>query len=298
MFRVVPLAALLALGLTGCGLPHPPGSAAAGTRLEVVAAENFWGSIAAQVGGSRVRVTSVLVNPDTDPHAYEPKPGDARAFAGARYVIVNGAGYDPWATKLLAANPADGRTELNVGAVVGTREGDNPHFWYSPDYVGRVIARIVADLQKLDPAGAAYFAEHGTAYRTIQLKDYYATVDAIKARYSGMPAGATESIFVYTAEATGLHLVTPPGYMKATSEGADPSAADKVAFGRQVSAREIRVMVFNSQNTSPEVNTMVARAKAQGIPVVAVTETLSPAGASFQDWQTAQLKSLLKALGG
>ncbi|HEV1998561.1 MAG TPA: zinc ABC transporter substrate-binding protein [Candidatus Dormibacteraeota bacterium] len=286
------------LVLGACGLAPVATGGAGGSPLEVAAAENFWGSIATQVGGSHVRVRSIVVNPDTDPHAYEATPRDARTFAGARYVIVNGVGYDPWAVKLLAANPVAGRRELNVGELVGKKAGENPHLWYSAAYVGRVVDRVTEDLKKIDPAHAAYFDQHGAAYRNIALKDYFATVQAIKQKYAGSPVGATESIFVYTAQATGLSLVTPADYMKAISEGTDPNAGDKIRLNQQVAGGVIKVLVFNSQNTSPDVKAVVAKATARKIPVVAVTETLSPAGATFQEWQTSQLKALLEALGG
>ncbi|HEV3230997.1 MAG TPA: zinc ABC transporter substrate-binding protein [Candidatus Dormibacteraeota bacterium] len=292
------LVLLAALALGGCGLNQGTPAAGSGGKVEVVAAENFWGSIAAQVGGDRVHVTSVIVNPDTDPHAYEAKPADARTIARARYVIVNGAGYDPWAPKLLDANPVSGRQVLVIGDLLGKKEGDNPHFWYSPGYVGQVIDRITADLEKLDPAGAADYGQRNSQYKTVGLKEYTSTINVIRQRYAGTPVGATESIFVYLADATGLNLITPPEYLKAVSEGTDPSAADKVTIQEQVAQRKIRVLVFNSQNTTPDVNAVVDAARAQKIPVTSVTETLAPATATFQDWQTGQLKALLAALGG
>ena len=287
-----------AIILAGCGLTGGGSSGGPGSKVEVAAAENFWGSIATQLGGTHVRVTSIVVNPATDPHAYEARPDDARTIASAGYVIVNGAGYDPWAPKLLAANPVPGRVVLNVGELVGKKDGDNPHMWYSPDYVGQVIDRITADLQKIDPADAGYFDQQKATYRTTALKDYYATIEAIKRRYAGVSAGATESIFVYTAQATGLDLITPAEYMKAISEGADPSAADKIIIDQQVATKQVRVLVFNAQNATPDVGALVNEARAHQVPVVAVTETLAPATTTFQDWQTSQLKALLQALGG
>src|SRR5579862_8552231 len=144
--RLLAIAALAVLGL-----PAPAGASA---PLRVVAAENFWGSIAAQLGGDRVQVTSVIANPATDPHDYEPTAVDARTLAGAQLVIVNGIGYDPWATKLLKANPVEGRVVLTVGNLLGLSPGDNPHRWYSPSDVRRVIAAIVRDYERLDPEDA------------------------------------------------------------------------------------------------------------------------------------------------
>jgi len=269
-----------------CG---PAAPALSGGRIEVVAAENFWGSIASQVGGDKVHVMSVIVNPATDPHSYEPTAADARLFAQAGYVIVNGAGYDSWAAQLLAANPVTDRKVLTVSELLGKKEGDNPHFWYSPDYVGRVIDRLASDLGTSDTA---------TQFMSSALKDYHDTIGAIKQKHAGTKVGATETIFAYVAEATALDLITPYGYMNAISEGADPTASDKSTVLRQIENREIKVFVFNSQNSTPEVHGLVEKAHAQGIPVVQITETLSPASATFQDWQTAQLKSLLHALGG
>jgi zinc/manganese transport system substrate-binding protein len=264
----------------------------------VVAAENFWGSIAAQLGGDRVCVRSIIANPDTDPHAYEPKPSDAKLIATARYVIVNGAGYDPWAPKLIAANPVSGRTVLTISDFLGKKEGDNPHLWYSPDYVDKVIDRVNADLDALAPQDAAFFDQEKAQYKSAGLKEYLATIATIKQKYQGTPVGATESIFVYLSDSLGLNLVTPPEYLKAISEGTDPSASDKAAIERQISSRSIKLLVFNSQNSTKDVVALVDKARAQKIPVAEVTETLTPAGATFQDWQTRQLKGILTALGG
>jgi zinc/manganese transport system substrate-binding protein len=290
------LAGLAIAAMTGCGLTS--GSQASSGKVEVVAAENFWGSIASQLGGDKVDVTSIITNPDTDPHAYEATPSDARLIATARYVIVNGAGYDPWAPKLVAANPVSDRVVLDIGVLNGVKEGGNPHMWYSPDFVTRVSDRITADLERLDSADASYFDQQSSTYRTSGLKAYYDTIAAIKQKYSGTPVGATESIFAYMAPALGLNLITPPDYMKAISEGTDPTAADKVTVDQQVTGKRIKVFVFNSQNSTPDVQSLVDKAHAKGIPVVQITETLSPANLTFQDWQTNQLKSLLAALGG
>jgi zinc/manganese transport system substrate-binding protein len=268
------------------------------SQVEVVAAENFWGSIAAQVGGSSVHVTSIIVNPDTDPHSYDPTPTDARAIAQARFVIVNGAGYDAWAAKLLGSNPSSGRQVLTVADLLGKKEGDNPHFWYSPSYVDRVVDTITEDLKKADPADASTFDTRRDDYKASGLKAYHDVIASIKQRYGGTPVGASESIFAYMSPALGLDLVTPPSYMKAISEGTELSAADKVTVDQQVSGRRIKVLVFNSQNSTPDVQEVVNRARAAGIPVTQITETLSPANLTFQDWQTRQLQSLLQALGG
>jgi zinc/manganese transport system substrate-binding protein len=266
------------------------------TKLAVVAAEDFWGSIAGQLGGNRVSVTSLITNPDADPHSYEPTPGNGRDIASARYVVVNGIGYDPWTDKLLSANPAAGRTVLKVGDLVGLKAGDNPHQWYSPDAVERVINRITSDYRKLRPSDAAYFGQQQSRFENSGLAGYKSVISDIRAKYSGTPVGASESIFSPMAGPLGLQLLTPGSFLTAISEGNDPTAADKTTVDRQIASKAIKVLVFNSQNSTPDVQRLVDAARAKGIALTTVTETLIPKGATFQAWQTAQLQALEAAL--
>jgi len=292
-------AGLAAAGLVGAAACSTAASGSGGERtgpIQVVAAENFWGSIAQQLGGTRVAVTSIIDSPDADPHDYEPTPAAGRAIAVADLVLVNGVGYDTWASKLVQANPAPHRTVLTVGELVGVPAGGNPHRWYNPDDVRRVIAGLTADYQRIDPAGAAYYDQQRAAFEGTGLAGYRQVIEQIKARYAGTPVGASESIFAMTAPALGLHLVTPPGLLTAVSQGTEPAAADKATADAQITSRAITVYVYNSQNATPDVQSQVAQARAVGIPVTAITETLTPATAPFQDWQTAQLVALRDAL--
>ncbi|MBW4657039.1 MAG: zinc ABC transporter substrate-binding protein [Drouetiella hepatica Uher 2000/2452] len=282
--------------VTPTGTSSETGSPSGDDPLQVVAAENFWGSLAAQVGGDKVKVTSLITSPDTDPHDYEPKPTDARLMASARYVILNGAGYDPWGQKLLESNPVGDRKALIIGDLVGKKEGDNPHLWYNPNYVMQVIDQITADFKELDPADAAYYDQERAEFIAVGLKDYLGTIAAIKQKYSGTPVGTTESIFAYLAEPLGLKLLTPAKFMNAVSEGEEPTAIDKSAVDQQLTQKQIKVLVFNAQNATPDTDALTQKAKTAGIPIVPVTETLTPANASFQEWQTAQLKALEAAL--
>lgn len=294
--RVLVGTLLLVLTLAACGTTFQTSASGGSGPVQVVAAENFWGSIAAQVGGSHVHVTSIIVDPNADPHSYEPTAADARTVASAQYVIVNGAGYDPWAEKLLQANPVSGRKELNVGNFNGKHEGDNPHMWYNPDYVTAVANKIRDDLKALDPADSAAFDQSAQSFLTTGLKQYHDLIAAIKAKYSGTSVGATESIFAYLAPALGLNLVTPYSYLKAVSEGTDISAADQATVEQQIRQKQIKVLVYNSQNTPNNIQTLIALAKANNIPVATITETLSPATATFQAWQSAQLQGIQSAL--
>ncbi len=271
-------------------------SGSGGGRLQVVAAENFWGSIARQLGGGKVQVRSVIVNPNTDPHSYEPTAQDARTMAGAQLAIVNGVGYDNWAPKLLEASPLSGRVVLNVGQLLGLKGGENPHRWYYPADVRAVIAKITADYQMLDAPNAAYFATRRHEFETTALARYDALRAQVSSRFAGLPVGYSESIFQGLGEDLGLKLLTPYGFVKAIAEGTEVSAEDKRTVDRQAEDREIEVWVFNSQNVTPDVKRVNEIAKAKGIPIATVTETLSPASDSFQQWQVTELEGLMKAL--
>jgi zinc/manganese transport system substrate-binding protein len=283
---------LLGIGLAGCGTPA---SSTSSTTLQVVAGQNFWGSIAAQLGGSHVSVTSIVTNPNADPHDYESSTKDAREFATANYVILNGAGYDDWGSKLLAANPAPNRKVFTVADLLHKKPGDNPHFWYNPDWVEQVADRITADYQSLDAADSAYFSQQRTALRQA-LQPYHDRVAKIRASFSGVPVGATESIFVYLAQALGLNLISPPEFMKAVAEGNDPPTDSVAQFHDHVANKQIKVLVYNVQTASNVTDGLKVLAVDNGIPVVGVSETLQPIDASFQEWQDAQLITLQDAL--
>jgi len=287
------LTALLTLALSACAASAATSAPNAG-GLQIVAGENFWGSIAAQLGGSRVSVTSIVTDPNADPHTYESSVADARAFAAARYVVLNGAGYDTWAQKLLDANPVSGRKVFTVADLLGKHVGDNPHFWYNPAYVDRVVGQVTADLTA-DPSGAAYYAQRRAAFETA-LQPYRTRLAAIRAAFAGRTIGATESIYVYMADALGLNLISPPAFMQAVSEGNDPPASAVALFQQQITQRQISVLVYNVQ-TATSVTTNLQRLAAQyHIPTVGVSETIQPPTMSFQDWQTAQLEALQRAL--
>lgn len=277
--------------VAGCARSTPP-AATRGASIHVVVAENFWGSLAAQLGGERVDVTSIIAKPDTDPHDYEPTPADGRRIASASYVISNGVGYDAWFKRLLVANPAPGRTTLTVGDLVGKKEGDNPHRWYFPADVENVIKRITADYKQIDPAQTSYFDQRYRSLESKGLATYHSLLSEIKQKYAGTPVGASESIFVGIAEATGLNLITPAGYTTAISEGTDPTAQDKSTVDKQIKDHLVKVFVYNRQNSTPDVKVLVDAATAENIPTPTVTETLTPPGATFGEWQSAQLKVL------
>src|SRR5579864_3501666 len=176
--------------------PAAAGAPAPTKALNIVAGENFWGSIVSQLAGKAGNVTSIVTDPNADPHDYESSSGDARAFATADYVVLNGAGYDAWAQKLLSGNPNSKRKVFTVSDLLGKKEGDNPHFWYGPGYVIQVINQVEADLKGLDPADTAYFDAQRAALDTA-MAPYRSRLAEIKAQFAGTPVASTESIFLY-----------------------------------------------------------------------------------------------------
>ncbi len=202
--------------------------------IQVVAAESSWGSIAAQLGGTHVDVTSIVVNPDADPHDYEPTTRDSRELASADVVVINGLGYDSWASKVVAANPNPNQTVLTVGDVLGLPSDSNPHRWYNPSDVFAVADSITAAYQRFDPTNAAYYAQQKVSFDTTLTADYRATIARIKSGFGGTAVGASESIFAMLAPALGLHLVTPTRSFARSLRAATVSAADKRTIDRQI----------------------------------------------------------------
>lgn len=292
-------AALIATSCSSTETSATGATPAAGVArtLNIVAAENFWGSIVAQLAGKAGRVTSIISNPSLDPHSYESSSSDARAFATADYVVRNGAGYDAWASRLISGNPNPRRRVLTVAALLGKKEGDNPHLWYNPAYVTAVMDRMEADLKSLDPADSSYF----DARRQVVNQAFgpiFSTLGEIRSRFAGTPVASTETLFVYLAHYLGLNVISPVDFMNAVAEGNDPPAPSVREFQAQVSARQARVLVYNEQTATDVTSNLKRLASAAGVPIVGVTETIVPPGASFEQWFEAELVSLGKALAG
>lgn len=265
------------------------------TTLHVVAGENFWGSLAEQIGGSHVSVTSIVSDPNADPHEYENSNANARDFASADYVILNGAGYDSWGNKLLSASARPNRKLLIIADLLSKKNGDNPHFWYSPTYVSTVISQITAQYVALDPKDASYFKQHSQTLQS-SLAGYQARIADIKKTYARVQVAATEDIFQYLADASGLDLISPQPFIQAVAEGNDPPTDSVATFQKQLQSGQVHILVYNKQTVTPLTETMKKLAIDQHIPIVGVTETIQPSSATFQDWMNAQLVAIQASL--
>lgn len=271
--------------------------------VQVVAAENFWGSLASQLGGTHANVVSIVSDPNADPHAYETNPQNATAVANAKLVIMNGAGYDTWISKLINASNTPGQKVLNVANLLGYTDDltkfSNEHFWYNPVFVNKTVNAMYKDYIAIDPANTAYYQQQYKALNS-SLHGYMTLEANIKAHFGGTKVASTETIFLYMSNATGLQVISPFEFMKAVAEGNEPNAQDVATFQRLVSATPptIKLLVFNNQTVTQTTDSIKSAAKANNIPIVAVTETLQPVNVTFQQWMTTELTSIQTALNG
>src|SRR5712692_4328414 len=301
--RTYVIVAVLAVTLvvaTAAGLYfNRPPSSRSSTQVQVVAAENFWGSLVSQLGGTHTQVLSIVSDPNADPHSYESNAANARAIANANLVIVNGAGYDDWALRLLSANSNQNQKVLNVADLLGKSSGDNPHFWYSPTYVNQTVHAMYSDLVSIDTPNAAYYRQQ-YANLNVSLGPYNSRINKIAHKFAGTRVASTESIFEYLAGASHLNLISPPEFMKAVAEGIEPSPQDIITFHQQLlngtSPGNATVLVYDAQTVTHTTQDLKTEASQDYIPVVAVTETIQPPDASFQEWMNAELIQLQNAL--
>jgi zinc/manganese transport system substrate-binding protein len=268
---------------------------AAENQIAVVAAENFYGDIARQIGGDRVSVVSILNNPDQDPHLFETTPGIVRQIAAAQIVILNGANYDSWMDKLLAAGPRRDRIVVNVANVAGYKVGDNPHLWYDPATMPAVAVAIADALVKADNTHAAQYSE--------RLKTTVAALDQVtqrvaqlKAKHGGTPVTATEPVFGLMARALGLTMRNER-FQLAMMNDTEPSARDVAGFESDLKERKVRLLIYNSQVSEKLTERLRDIARRAKVPVLGVTETM-PAKVNFQEWLLGELNNLDKALSG
>lgn len=261
--------------------------------VKVVAAENFYGDVASQIGGANVAVTSILTNPDEDPHLFEASTETARALADAKVTISNGVDYDPWMGKLLKANASPGRKEILVGQLVGRKTGDNPHLWYDPASMRAAAKAIAMDLDAVDPGHKADY-DKGEAAFVASLKPLDAKIVEMKKKFAGQPVTMSEPVFGYQANLIGLKVHNEK-FALAIMNNAEPTASEVAGFENDLKNHLVKAMLFNAQASEPAVQRLVDLAKGNSIPVVGVSET-EPPGMTYQAWMLSQLDALDKAL--
>ena len=299
MILAVGVIVLIAVGgvYAGLFLSSPGSSTCTGSNgiVQVVAGESFWGSLVSQVGGTHVQVISIVSDPNADPHTYETNAANAQAITNACLVIVNGAGYDTWALRLIAAANSPHQTILNVQQLLGQPVDTNPHFWYSPYYVNTTVNAMYKVLVSIDPGDTAYYKQQYAALNS-SLGMYNARIHTIAHQFGGTKVAATEDIFVYLANATKLNLLSPPEFMKAVAEGNDPPASSVAQFQQLLQDKNVSLLVYNQQTVTPLTENIKLLATQNGIPIVGVTETIQPPDVSFQVWFNSELLNLQNGL--
>ena len=263
--------------------------------IKVVAAEKVYGDIAEQIGGAHVTVASILTHPNQDPHEFEASAATARAIADARLVIYNGAGYDPWAVKLLSASKSPSREVIEVARLVHTKTGANPHLWYETAAISALASTLAATLTQLDPAHAFDYAGRLDAFKA-SMAPLRQKIAMLRTKYAGTPVTAIEPVFDYMADALGLTMRNGR-FQLAVMNGTEPSAAAIAAFEKDLRTRAVKVLLYNTQTGQALAERMRTIANHAGVPVVAITET-EPEGKSYREWMTSQLDALDRALGG
>lgn len=259
----------------------------------ILAAENFYGDIARQIGGAYVAVTSVLNNPDEDPHLFEASPSVARAVAGAQIVIYNGIDYDPWVDKLLGAARNPRRMTIAVASLIGKQPGDNPHIWYDPRTMLALATQLSDDLSRADPTDRADFERRLQTFQR-SLQPIETRMSALRRKFAGTPVTATEPVAGYMLNALGLQIRNTR-FQTAVMNNTEPGAVEVARFENDLKAHRVRMLVYNSQASDPVAQRMLTIAKAAGIPVVGATET-EPPGMSYQDWISHELDAVAGAL--
>lgn len=266
---------------------------AADVPIPVVAAENFYGEVAAAIGGDRVSVESIVVSAEADPHDFEPPASVARAVADARIVIMNGAEYDHWMERLVDASDTADRVVIDVAGLVGAVEGDNPHLWYDPRAMPALAAALAGELTSLDPEGAAEYRSRSNAF-VASLQELNQKIETIRERHSGAPVTATEPVFGLMAEALGLDMRNED-FQRAIQNESEPSARQIAGLEADIRDGAVKVLFYNSQVVDPLTERLLAAAQESGVPVVGITETM-PEGASYVGWMLDQLDATEKAL--
>ncbi|MFI5042835.1 MAG: metal ABC transporter solute-binding protein, Zn/Mn family [Acidimicrobiales bacterium] len=289
-------AGAIGLGACGVGATGTP-SAGEGGRVSVVAAENFYGNIAQQIGGTHVNVTSVLSDPNADPHLFQANTTTAAEVAEAEVVIENGVHYDDWMDRMIAASPNPARRVVRMADVLGVSGADaNPHLWYDVPRLPQIASAIADALSAADPAHEASYRAGAAAF-VASLEPLDDAVAGIKSKYGGTKVAYTEPVPGYLLEAAGLINETPEGFSKAIEEGTDPTPQSVAETNALLTGKQVRVLLYNAQAASPTTDQLRQLAGENGIPVVPVTETL-PSGTSFQAWQLGQVQALEAALRG
>jgi zinc/manganese transport system substrate-binding protein len=296
----VALAVIAALALAGCSAStSPAGPTSSGGKISVVASTDVYGDIAKQIGGSRVSVDSIINDPSQDPHSYEADAQVQLALSKADVVIENGGGYDSFVGTLLKGADNSGATRLNVATISGhdltpTTGEFNEHLWFDFPTITKLADQLAAKFTTLDASGAAIFSANAKKFDAA-IAVLVGDEAALKAAHTGEGAAITEPVPLYLLDAAGLVDKTPAAFSRAIEQGTDVPPLVLRQTLALFTDHTVKLLAYNEQTSSPETTQVLAAAKAGGIPVVAVRETL-PSGKDYLQWMSDVLAALKTAL--
>jgi len=279
--------ALAVVSLAACGTTSTPSTDSG--KIRIVASTNVWASVVKAVGGDEVDVKALLDDPSADPHSYESKPADAALVKDAKLVVFNGGGYDDFFAKLITG---DAQKKIEAFPLRKHDKDGNEHVWYEFDAVRAVAEAAANELGAIKPDKKTTF-ESNTQQFTAKLEELGKKVDGIG---RGKKVVATEPIAHYLLDATGVEDVTPEAFSKAVEEQSDVPAAALASINQLVEGKQANVLVDNTQTENQVTKQLVEKAKAAGVPVVAVTETLPEGVTGYLDWMSKQVDALSQAL--
>jgi zinc/manganese transport system substrate-binding protein len=294
---VGPLALGVALLASGCSSSLAAGSSGSGGgKIVAVGAENEYASVLAQVGGKYVQASAIMSNPATDPHTFEASASVAQLISAAQLVVQNGVGYDRFMNTIENAAPSSSRKVIVVQNVLGLPDSTpNPHLWYKPGTMPAVANAIAADLATLQPAHASYFKANAAAFIG-SLAGWNNALAAFKAKYPNTPVATTEPVADYMLQAAGANNLTPFAFQADIMNGTDPSAQNVAVERSLFTQHKVKVFLYNQQVTNSLTASFITLAKANGIPVVGVYETMPVPGYNYQSWMLTEVQDLQKAV--
>ena len=281
---------------SGASAPGTTAAAASTAKITAIGAENEYADVIAQVGGKYVQASSILSNPNTDPHTFEASPAIGREMSAAKLIVQNGVGYDDWAATIENADPGDGRQVIDVQQLLGLPDSTpNPHLWYKPGTMPAVANAVAAALGQLDPAHASYYKVNAASF-IASLSAWNQALAAFKSAHPGTPVATTEPVADYMLQAAGTDNLTPWSFQADIMNGTDPSPQDVAAQRALFTQHKVKVFLYNQQVTDSLTESYIKLANENGIPVVGVYETMPTPGYTYQSWMEAEVNALNKAV--
>ncbi|MFJ9781547.1 metal ABC transporter solute-binding protein, Zn/Mn family [Amycolatopsis sp. NPDC101161] len=286
--------ALSVLALAACSGGTSDGGAQAGGdgKLKVVASTDVWGSVVSAVGGDKVEVKAIIHDPSADPHSYETTADDALAAKDAKLLLSNGGGYDEFFDKLTAQA---GDAKKLVAYDIAATGDENEHVWYDLPGVDKVADQVAAQLGELQPASKQAFTDNAAAFK--------AKVDALEKRlgelgasHPGAKVVVTEPVAHYLLQSAKLTDATPKAFSDAVENDTDVPAGAVNEYKQLIATKQVKALINNAQTVTPLTKDVVGQAKAAGIGVVDVTETLPRGVTDYIGWMTGEVDALAGAL--